>query len=228
MATTAQQSNQVLEAMVWYYGKRHCRSTTFVDDVASSLAGEKWDLNVIDEDYAEKKYLVWLDDSIVADPTPAAGQTLLPIVYSPGDTKETIAGLFVTALASIDVLASDEGAGVVQIENKFLGAITDEDYTNAPSLTETVLILGKGGELGAVAAGGATFSSEQSVETITRDDEGEIPQDLISKGASYTIDMTLAEMTTANWQRLVGQSYGDEHTSGADNFVGYGTDKLYL
>jgi len=226
MATTAQQSNQVLEAMVWYYGKRHCRSMTFVDDVALSLEDEYFDLNVIDENYSESQYYVWLDGGTGTDPA-IAGKTGLALVYTSGDTKETLAGLYVTLLASIDVLPVDLGVGAVQVENKFLGLVTTEVFTNAPSLTGAILIAGLGGELGAVASGGATFASEQSVETITRDDEGEIPQDLISKGASYTIEMTLAEMTTANWKRLVGQSYGDEHTEGSDDFVGYGTDKLY-
>ena len=54
MATQAKRSNQVLEAMTWYYGKRHCRSTTFVDDVAGSLNGEYFDLNLTDRDWETK------------------------------------------------------------------------------------------------------------------------------------------------------------------------------
>jgi len=226
MGTVAKQSNQVLEAMTWYYGKRNCRSITFVNDVAGSLENEYFDLNVIDENYTEKQYYIWLDSGTGVDPL-IAGKTGLQLIYTANDTKETLAGLLVTILGSVSVLPVDLGAGSVQIENKFLGVITSEVATNAPSLVAAVLSIGKGGELGAVASGGATFTSEQSVVTITRDDEGDIAQDLISKGATYTIEMTLAEMTTENWKRLIGQSYGDEFTSGVNDFVGYGTDKLY-
>ena len=227
MACTAQRSNQVLEAMVWYYGKRECRTVTFVDDVAGSLTDEYFDLNVIDENYLEKQYYVLLSGTTPAvDPAPA-GKTKIEVSYTDGDTKETLAGLLVTALAAAEVNAADLGLGVVQMTNAFLGEITAEVYTNAPSLTLTAGITGSGGELGAVASGGATFSAEQSLETIMRDDEGEIAQDLISKGATYSIEMTLAEMTTANWKRLIGQAYGDIETVNAEELVGYGTDKLY-
>lgn len=225
MATTTKQSNQVYEAMTWFYGKRECRSTEFVDDVASSIAGEKFDLNVIDGDneYVEKKYLVWLDDGIVSAPTPAADQTLLAITYAPNDTKEAIAALYVTALSAVEVLAVDNGLGVVQVENAFLGEVTVEDYSAATSLTKVVLQLGSGGELGAVVSGGASLTAEQNLGEITRDDQGSIIQDLISLGATYSIEMSLAEMTTENWKRLIGQVFGD---ADGDN-VGFGTSKLY-
>ena len=227
MAATSNQSNQVLEAMVWYYGKRQCRRITFVGDTSGSLAAVYWDLNTINEDYSEEQYYIWLDDGSTSVDPMLAGKTGIQVVYSQNDDAATIAGLVEAALAANDVVVTNQGNGVLQIENKFLGAITVEDTADAVVFTFEILSLGKGGELGALAAGGATLSTEQSLETITRDDEGEIPQDLISKGASYTIEMTIAEMTSDNWLRLVGESYGDTHTEGSDDFVGYGTDKLY-
>ena len=227
MSATSNQSSQVLEAMIWYYGKRQCRSITFVDDASSNLAAQYWDLNLIDENYQEQQFYVWLDNGSTSVDPAIAGKTGIQVVYTENDSKETIAGLVVAALASNDVIATDQGNGVVQLENKFLGTITVEDTSNASEFTFAILNLGKGGELGALAAGGATLSTEQSLETITRDDEGEIPQDLISKGASYSIEMTIAEMNDGNWLRLVGESYGGTHTEGSDDFVGFGTGKLY-
>lgn len=224
MATTTKQSNQVYEAMTWFYGKRECRSTEFVDDTAGSLSAFYFDLNVIDGDneYAEKQYYVWMDNGSSTDPA-VAGKTGIPVVYTDGDTKEAIAALYVTALASVEVLAVDNGAGVVQVENGFLSEVTVEDYTNAATFVLAVLQLGSGGELGAVVSGGASFTTEQNLGEITRDDQGSIIQDLISLGASYSIEMSLAEMTTENWKRLIGQVFGDFD---GEN-VGFGTSKVY-
>jgi hypothetical protein len=226
MASTTQSSNQVLEAMVWYYGKRECRSVTFVDDVALSLEDEYFDLNLIDESYAEAQFYVWLNGGTGTDPA-IAGKTGIEITYTSGDTKETLAGLLVAALASNDVKASDEGSGLVQLENRFLGVITAESYTNAPSLTATSLQVGTGGSLGAIAQGGATITTEQSLEDIFRDDEGDVIQDQILKGAGVSGELQAAEMTTANWDSLVGNAFGDKHTEGVDDLYGYGTSKLY-
>jgi len=226
MASTTQSSNQVLEAMVWYYGKRQCRSIQFVDDVAGSVAGEYFELNAIDEDYSEKKYLFWLDDSSASAPTPDADQTLVAVAYSQGDSASVIAGLFETAAENYEFSVSNtEGLSVV--ENKFLGLISAEDNANAPSETFTILQASSGGSLGAIAQGGATISTEQSLEDIFRDDEGDIIQDQILKGAGVSGELQAAEMTTANWESLVGAAFGDTHTENSSDFQGYGTSKLY-
>jgi len=119
-----EQSSQVLEAMTWYFGGRECRNVTFVDDVAGSLAGEYWDVNVIDENYAEKKYLVWLDNGVASAPTPAADQTLVGISYSNDDDAATIATAFKTDMeaAGVEVLI-EVTAGVAEYQNKFLSLI---------------------------------------------------------------------------------------------------------
>ena len=226
MATQAKRSNQVLEAMIWYYGKRHCRSVTFQDDVASSLEDQYFTLNTINDDYEEELFYVWYNGGAGTDPNPGNG-TGIEVTFTPNDTKETLVTLTIAALASNDVILSDLGEGVLQIENDMLGPITAEFNSAMPELTGSILQEGSGGELGAVAAGGATLTTEQSLETITRDDEGEIAQDLISKGATYSIEMTLAEMTAKNWENLIGNIYGDKHTVGSDDLVGYGISKLY-
>lgn len=226
MATTASQSKQVLEAMKYFFGKRECRSTQFVDDVAGSLAAEYFDLNTIDENYAEKQYYVWFDNGSSVDPA-IAGKTGLQLTYTDNDDAATLAGLYITLLAGAEVLPSDLGSGLVQVENKFLGLITIESYANAASETLAVLRVGTGGELGAVQAGGATLTTEQDLETITKDSQGSIVQDLIQKGETIALDMSLVEMDNGNWKSLIGEGYGDVETVGSDDLVGFGTSKLY-
>jgi len=228
MAAQASQSSQVLEAMKYFFGKRHCRSTTFVDDVAGSLEDEFFDLNVIDEDYNEKQYYVWLDGGTGTDPL-IAGKTGLQLIYTNGDSASVLEGLYRALLItnSVEVIAVELVSGTTQVENAFLGLITVEDYSNAASLTLAVLALGSGGELGAVQAGGATLTTEQDLETITKDSEGSIVQDLIQKGETITLDMSLVEMNTANWESLIGDGYGDTETVSATNLTGFGVSKLY-
>jgi hypothetical protein len=226
MASTTQSSNQVLEAMVWYFGRKECRSIQFVDDVAGSLDGESFDLNAIDEDYNEKKYLFWLDNGSASDPTPAADQTLVAVSYTDNDDAATIAGLFKVAADALEFKCSNS-AGLSICENDFIGLITAEVNTNAPSETFTVLQASSGGSLGAIAVGGSEVSPTQSLEDIFRDDEGETLQDQIIKGSSVDLTLGAAEMDTNNWKSIIGAGFGDIHTEGSDELVGYGTSKLY-
>jgi len=226
MAASTQQTSQVLEAMNWSFGGRQCRSITFVDDVAGSLTDEYFDLNVIDEDGNEVEYYVLLGGTTPpVDPAPA-GKTKIDVTYVDGDTKEAIAALYVAALAALDIVVISNALGVVTYENSFLGLVTAEVATNAPSLTLAIIALGFGGDIGAVAQGGATISTEQSLEDITSDQTGDIILDQVMKGASVSLEMTVAEMTDDNWKNLVGQGSGDILALATD-LVGYGTSKLY-
>ena len=226
MATQASQSKQTLEAMKYFFGKRQCRSTQFVADSSGSLAAEYFDLNVIDENYQKKAYYVWFDNGSSVDPM-VSNKTGLQLTYSDDDTAETIAVLYIALLASVEVLAVNSLNGLVQVENAFLGLVTVEDYTNAPSETLAVLRVGTGGELGAIQAGGATLTTEQDLETITKDSQGSIVQDLIQKGETIALDMSLVEMDSGNWKALIGEGYGDIETVGSEELVGFGTSKLY-
>ena len=226
MATTASQSKQTLEAMKYFFGKRQCRSTQFVADSSGSLAAEYFDLNVIDENYVEKQYYVWFDNGSSVDPA-VANKTGLQLTYANDATAVVIAGLYIALLATVEVLAIDSLNGLVQVENAFLGSVTVEDYTNAPSEVLAVLRVGTGGELGAVQSGGATLTTEQDLETITKDSQGSIVQDLIQKGETIALDMSLVEMDSGNWKSLIGEGYGDVETVGGKDLVGFGTSKLY-
>lgn len=234
-------SSQNLEAMEWYFGDRQCRSILFVDDVAGSVAGENWEVNVMDgevldanKDYVEKKYLFWLDNGVVAAPTPAADQTLFPITYTNGDDAATIAGLMIAAVQGdaaltklLRVALADNSLVSVEYQNKFVGAVTTEVIANAPSETIAVEKVGYGGNLGSVATGGSTITTELSTLEIKDDQNGENLLDELITGITVTTAMTLAEMTTQRWKDLIGNVTGGVVTSGSDEIVGYGSAKLY-
>jgi hypothetical protein len=225
--TSVQRTEQVLEAMDWYFGGRECRTTTFQDDTSGDQGGLYFDLNTFDENYAEVKYLVWLDDGVASAPSPAADQTLLPVSYSQDDDAATIAAAYKAAVEAVAEVKVEVTGGAAETENNFLGDITDESYSGAGSITLTVNKAGFGGSIGAIAQGGGSLASEQSLEDILSDQTGDIILDQVMKGAAVSLDITLAEMTTANWENLVGEGYGDTETVGADNLTGYGTSKLY-
>jgi hypothetical protein len=220
--TTTKKTEQVLEAMNWYFGARECRSITFVDDTAGDQEDLYFDLNAIDANYEEKQFYVWLDAGTGTDPA-IAGKTGIQVVYTSGDTASAIAALAQIAISAVLEFEGTATLGVVEVENKFLGKITVEDYSNAGTISNVVNQAGFGGLLGAIAQGGGTVNTSQELEDIKSDSTGEIILDQIIKGSSVNIDLTLLEMNTERWESLIGEGYGaKEGTS-----VGYGTSKLY-
>jgi len=220
--TTTKKTEQVLEAMSWYFGARQCRSITLADDNAGDQEDLYFDLNAISEEYSGIEYYVWLDSGTGVDPM-IAGKTGIQVVYTAGDSASVIAGLVNTAIDSLPEFSSEASGAIVEVENKFLGEIAVEDYSNAGTISGVVNRIGFGGLLGAIAQGGGTINTAQELEDIKSDSTGEIILDQIIKGASVNIDLTLLEMNTERWEALIGEGYGA--TEGAS--VGYGTSKLY-
>lgn len=224
---STKKTEQVLEAMDWYFGERQCRSITFADDTAGDQTDSYFDLNVMDENYLEQKFYVLMSGTTPAvDPAPA-GKTKIEVVYTDGDSAAVIAGLFKTAAELAAGVKVTLTGGVAVTENSFLGAITVEDVANAGAIVLAVLQLGFGGSIGAIAQGGGALATSQELEDIKSDSTGEIVLDQIMKGSSVSLDITLAEMTKANWENLVGEGYGDKETVGSDVLTGFGTSKLY-
>ena len=216
-----------LEAVNVYWGTEKCEKVTFVDDSSGSLSGEYFDINVIGDDLeTETKYYVLMDNGSAVDPAPV-GKTKIPVVYSDDDDAATLAGLFVTALSGLDISASQDGADVMY-ENKYIGATSEEDYSNAPSFTFEELRASKGGSLGSTAQGGSTLNMEAQSVDLTSDQTGSLVLGQIYTGSAASIDMSLIEMTKERWETVVGSVTGDVHTpSGGTRLVGYGESRLY-
>lgn len=225
LCTSTKSSDQVLEAMKWYFGNRHCRKITFVADVAGSLDGEYFDLNVIDYDGSEKKYAVLLSDGTTTTiPGLPTGTTQITVTYTANDSAATIAGLFDTALSAVEVrteVSSDE----VEVQNWFVGLITAEVRTNAASLTFSDEATGSGGYLG--QTGEAELTTNIDLVQILDDAQGTVPLDEIIQGYSAELTVPLREMTTARWESLIGSVTGSTVTIDSADITGWGTSKLY-
>ena len=118
-----------LEAVNVYWGTEKFQNVTFVDDSSGSLTDEYFDINTIGSDLeTETKYYVLFSGTTPAvDPAPT-GKTKIEVTYADDDTAATIAGLFVTALAAVDVTATQDGAEVL-----FEGSRREnEDVYSAP------------------------------------------------------------------------------------------------
>ncbi len=220
-------TEQVLEAMDWYFGEKQCRIITFADDTAGDQTDSYFDLNLIDENYVEQEFYLLLSGTTPAvDPAPA-GKTKIDVTYVDGDTATAIAALAKTAIELAGAVKVTLNAGEAIVENSFLGLVTLEDFANAGAITFEVARDGFGGSIGAIAQGGGALSTSQELEDIKSDSTGEIVLDQIMKGSSISLDITLAEMTKENWENLVGEGYGAKEIVGAETLTGFGTSKLY-
>lgn len=222
LCSSSKSTEQRLEAMKWYFGKRHCRTITLVDDVAGSLSGEYFDLNVIDHNYVEKKYYVLLSDGSAVDPAPS-GKTKIEVVYSQGDDAATIAGLMETALAAVLVRVEVTGASI-EIQNALVGKITLESES-APSLTIELGALGFGGYIG--QTGESELTTTVETVQLVDDAQGTVVQDEIITGYGAEITIPLREMTTQRWKDLIGEVTGNNITIDSADVTGWGTKKLY-
>ena len=220
-------TEQELEAMNWYFGGEHCRSIQFLDDSTGDQAGKSFDLNIVEEEYSEVKYLLWLSDGVASAPTPGANQTLIEVSYSQDDDAETIAQAVETALAGKLVTMETDGAGKLEILNQYIGSVSDEDYTNATGIVMEVGKAGFGGSLGQLQQGGSSLGIEETVVQLLSDQDGSTVLDEIITGITATISMPLVEMTTQRWEDLIANGSGGKVESGNDKFIGYGTDKVY-
>ena len=111
------------EAASVAWGRENCQSIGMVDDVASSLAGQFWDAQVVGSDYKTKSdYRFWLDDGLVADPADG-GKTLVAVAYSAGDDAATLAGLVAAAMDAIADLSASASGSTVTFENDFIGIL---------------------------------------------------------------------------------------------------------
>lgn len=224
LCTSAKSTDQRLEAMKWYFGKRHCRTITFITDVAGAEDGKYFDLNVFDSNYTEKRYVVLLSDGTTTTAPLAADQSLITVTFTANDTAATIAGLFETAVAALE-LKTEATGGVVEVQNNFVGAVTTEDNANAAGLTFVVGAIGFGGYIG--QTGESELTTTVEVVQLLDDAQGTVILDEIITGYSAEISIPLREMTTERWQNLVGNVTGNNITLDAKEITGWGTKKLY-
>lgn len=222
LCTSTKATEQRLEAMKWFFGKRQCRTITF--SATDSDHGKTFQLNVIDHDYKEKKFLVFLDEGVTPEPTPAAGTTLVSVAVSAGDTAEDKALATQAALAAANVEVRTEWNGSdLELQNWFVGPVTVEVATSP--LVKSVQVIGFGGYIG--QTGESELTTTVEVVQLVDDAQGTVIQDEIITGYGAEITIPLREMTTQRWKDLIGEVTGNNVTIDGEEITGWGTKKLY-
>lgn len=229
MATSSQRSSAQLEAAELYYGARHCRTWTCVDNAADALDGKYLPVNYIEpENFTEVLGYIHLEGTAAAaDPAPAGRTLLAKASFSSGDSAAVVAAAIDTALSALtaSVFSSVSGSAIT-IENRVPGLITDETDLDSTGFTESEDVVGFGSFLGQTS-GGISISSETSLADITSDQTGAIVLKQILQGTAATLEAPLLEMTSDKWKQVLRGSGDFVTPSGGTDVVGFGESKLF-
>lgn len=215
------------EAASVAWGRENCVSVEFPATVTTLMAGEYFDINAMGSDYStETQYYAWLSDGVAADPA-IAGKTGIAISFTDGDSGSDVAIVAQAALDAIANLNASVSGSVVTYENAFIGKISEEVRSNASSLTFVELQSSIGGDLGATLEG-IELSISSTVGTLASNQTASYTLGEVVQGAEVSMSMSLAEMTSARWETIVGGVTGDVFTpSGGTRLVGMGESKLF-
>jgi hypothetical protein len=234
MSQTTKRVNAVLEAAKVKWGKTHCRTLVAVANTANALAGRYLPVNFLNPNLVETRGYVWFNDGVATDPTPSGFTRIGEVSVTSGDTASVVAYALKTALDAAVVTGIIKAfkpslvtGAVIQVENKFIGSITDESDPDTTGITRTTLVAGVGLDLGATLEGIELALEAQSVD-ITSNQTGGIIASQIYTGSSASLALSLIEVTKERFDILVGQVTGDSVTPvGGTSVTGYGESRLF-
>lgn len=234
MGSTTKRIDATLEAANVKWGKQHCRTFTAVANTANVLAGLYLPVNYMTPGLVEVTGYIWFDDGVEVDPAPA-GLTLIGAVsVTSGDTAAVVAAAMKVTIDAAVVTGTIKAfrpstvlAEVITVENKFIGAISEETDPDTTGIVDEVLRVGLGVDLGATSEGIELSMEAQAVE-IKSNQTGEIISEEIYVGSSASLSMSLLEVSKARFDLLVGEVTGDNLTpSGGTKLSGFGESRLY-
>jgi len=223
MALCQDNTSIKLESVKAFWGRKHCRSIETVADVAGSLDGTYFDLNITSSlDFSEVQGYVYFN----TDPV-IAGKIAYAATVASGATAEEVASAIAAALSSVNVNVEVSGSSV-EVENKYLGSISAEADSGSTGFTFAVGREGLGGELGKTAPGGLTLALETTSVELKSDQTAELVIGESYTGSTVTVDAPLIELDKAKLELVIGSVTGDVHTpSAGTSLVGYGESKIY-
>lgn len=226
MTCTVAEQTIKLEAASVTWGREQCRAVTIPDDVAGSLNEQSFDLNVIDIDQVETKYLVVLDNGTSTVVAPS-GTTLVTVSYTDGDAGSVIATAMQVAVDALANVSAEVISGnQVHIENEWIGPVTEEVRTNASLLSFTE-ILGIGGNLGRTNEGIEVAITTEST-AINSNQTGSLVLDEIFQGQTASCTAAFIEISKQRLESIIAGAVGDTFTpSGGTKLIGGGDSRLF-
>jgi len=212
-----------LEAATARWGRTQCRTITAIADVADSLDGTYFDLNLIGYEFAEDLYYVHFG----TDPV-IAGKTAIPVTINTGDSALAVAAAIKTGVdaANLPCFVTVTGAEI-EIVNQVQGVITVETDSGSTGFVFTVGVVGLSVDLGATSGPLELALASESVP-INSNQTGSLVGSEIFTGSSAEISMSLIEVTKERFDVLVGEVTGDSVTPVAGTKVtGFGESRVF-
>jgi hypothetical protein len=224
LCSNSKSTDQRLESMRWYFGKRECRNFTLVETDADQ--GEYFELKSYSTSYEVESYVVFLDDGVATAPALSAGQTLISVSVADGDSANIKCLAIETAIqASSGLFRTEVSGDSIEIQNAIVGEVESEDVSGIVNIVKAVGAVGFGGYIGQTGESELTTTIE--VVQLLDDAQGTVIQDEIITGYGAEITIPLREMTTDRWQDLIGSVSGNNVTLNSKEITGWGTEKLY-
>lgn len=207
-----------------YFGKNHTYCVKAVADVAGSLEDTFFQLPSSTDDY-----YVWYNAGTGTDPVGVG--TGIEVTISLSDSAKTIAQLTVDAInaepaSEFRAYVNDDYFQVIVKELGEFDASAYADGSAPTGFTFETDVVGSYEFLGRTA-GPITFDKSLSTLAVTADQTGETKLDDLVTGFEISVSMELLEMNQKRWESVVGSVTGGiVEIAGADNIVGYGSEKI--
>jgi hypothetical protein len=212
-----------------YFGSGECTKVTAVADIADSLGGTYFTINVpasvFDSSKTAVEYYVWLDNG--ADPAPA-GKTGITVDITTNDDAETVAAAIETALNGLATkrFRVERTGAELLIENREIGSVTATADVDT-GFTFSQEAAGFGGDLGSTTSDGIELSFESESVPITSLQTGNLVLDNFYLGGAISLSLGLQEMDINTWE-LALKSTGSTFTPvGGTKVAGIGEATLF-
>ncbi len=173
-------------------------------------------------------YQVWFNvDGGGAAPTPAAGETLIEVAVTTGDTLLTISEAIKTSLEThFEVYIPKEDGSQVILESFFpikalrVSADVDTGWTIHQLQEGFELDLGE-------TASAIEFSVETNLLDVSANQSGPLILTQIQQAGGGSVSLDLQNISQERLKTLIAEGFGDSYTpQGGTELIGYGTGKI--
>lgn len=221
MAVCSKYSNQVtLEASKVYFGKENL---VCIKPTTSLLGGESFIIPDLDTSYQ-----VWFTvGGAGTEPTPASGETLVPVALPASYTLAQFASLTIAALEGFFYNYNPKEDNSELLFEPFdvgtplaVAADVDTGFDINTVTTGFEIDLGETSE-------GITVTIESSKLDVTADQTGPLVLSQLLQSTSSNLSMGLQQLSVDRLRSLVADGFGDKITpAGGTELIGYGTSKV--
>ena len=218
MACDKRSSGIVLEGMNITFG---AKSTVCITPVYPLVESSHFLISSV-----EANYYVWVNDGAGVDPA-VANRTGIEVDTSSATNESEVVDAIITAMEAggeFWVTKSTDGLSA-SCQNKSIGPSADVAADVDTTFELHTDKVGFGGDLGKTEA--MELSMEVTSFDVTANQSGEIVLDKFVTGLSAELTTSLLQLTAENWENIIGNGLGGNHTPTAGTVVtGYGQSSI--